>query len=216
MKRSSLRALSEEQLGRFQTLQKGNDCTLHAISAALSILCDYTVSPGKLISEANQLWWRGRFFRLAPGWAVTPRMQARFVNYLARTRKLPISARLLHTSPEILRNLPNDDSLAALVTVYWLWGSAPALYYRDKPKNYNATRQPGGHTMLFASFDPEHLLENGVMAPWGFINSWVNGGSGLFWMEDGNFRKAWNLPLLGLGRNATVLISKTNGNLQPS
>jgi hypothetical protein len=45
-------------------------------------------------------------YRVLPNWAVTPPMQANIVNYLARTRGLPVRARLLHTAPEILRNLP--------------------------------------------------------------------------------------------------------------
>ena len=108
MKSRYLKTLSDPGLARFQTLQAGNDCALHAISAALGLLCDLRLDPKELAAEINRLWWRGKFYRVLPGWAVAPPMQARIVNYLARSRALPISARLLHLSPEILRNLPDD------------------------------------------------------------------------------------------------------------
>lgn len=207
MKKSSLKSLPEIELARFQSLQKGNDCTLHAISAALELLCGVCLAPRELAAEVNRLWWRGRFYRVLPGWAVTPPMQARIVNYLARTRGLPVRARLLHTSPEILRNLPGDDNLAALATIYWRRGRVPAIYRGATAWNYNQSKSTAGHTMLFAAYDPEHTNPGGLQTPWGFINSWADANTELFWMEDEPFRRAWGVGLPIIGRNATVLIS---------
>jgi hypothetical protein len=84
-------------------------------------------------------------------------MQVKIVNYLASSRGLSIFAQLRHTSPEILRNLLYDESIAALVTIYWLPRQAPAIYQGTRNVNYNAIKSMGGHTMLFASFNPDHL-----------------------------------------------------------
>ena len=93
MKKRFLKSLPERELARFQSLQKGNDCTLHAISAALELLTGLRLPPYQLVAEVNRLWWRGKLYRVLPNWAVTPPMQASIVNYLARTRGLPVRAR---------------------------------------------------------------------------------------------------------------------------
>ncbi len=79
--------------------------------------------------------------------------------------RLPVRARLLHTAPEILRNLPDDDNLAALVTIYWRRGRAPAIYRGATSWNYNQSKSTAGHTMLFAAFDPEHTNQGGLQTP---------------------------------------------------
>lgn len=200
--------LSEPELARYQTLQKGNNCTLHAISSALGMLGVHHQDPQALANEVNRLWWRGRFYRLAPGWGVTPPMQAKIVNYLARKYDLPVSARVLHLSPEILHIMPYGDSFVTLVTIYWLPRQAPALYLGDTARNYNATKKAGGHTMLFASYDPDHQSGTDLLTPWGFINSWAAGGDVLFWMENKQFKKAWSFPLPHWGKNAAVVITR--------
>lgn len=211
MKSASYRAMPENQLARFQTLQKGNDCTLHAISAALQMLCDAYFDPVDLINESNRLWWRGRFFRVFPGWAVTPGMQARFINYLAKKHHLPVNAKLHHLNPEDLRNLAEEHDTIALVTIYWLRKKAPAIYYAKSPKNHNQSAKTGGHTMLFAAYDRLHQNGPGRHTPWGFINSWVQGGNALFWMTDHDFRNSWGMKLPLIGNHATVII-KHSGN----
>lgn len=208
MKKRFLKSLPERELARFQSLQKGNDCTLHAISAALELLTGLHLPPNELVAEVNRLWWRGKLYRVLPNWAVTPPMQASIVNYLARTRGLPVRARLLHTAPEILRNLPDDDNLAALVTIYWRRGRAPAIYRGATARNHNQSKSTAGHTMLFAAYDPEHTNHGVLQTPWGFINSWAHANTELFWMEDEPFQRAWGAPLPVIGRNATVLISR--------
>ena len=118
MKKSSLKSLPEIELARFQSLQKGNDCTLHAISAALELLCGVRLAPRELAAEVNRLWWRGRFYRVLPGWAVTPPMQARIVNYLARTRGLPVRASGSVISPRMY--CPPDSSVTiSHLRIFW-------------------------------------------------------------------------------------------------
>lgn len=204
--------MPEAQLASFQSLQKGNDCTLHAISAALQLLSNVYLNPQALIEETNKLWWRGRFFRVFPNWAVTPRMQARYVNYLSKKHHLNIRASFEHLSPEELQELINDHNAIALVTVYWLNNDAPAIYYAKSPKNYNETSRVGGHTMLFAAYDDLHQSGPGRHTPWGFINSWVQGGNALFWMSEADFKRSWGKKLPFIGNFATVIIRKIGNN----
>ena len=210
MKKTSLHALPETKLAKLQTLQVGNDCAIHSIVAAIELLTDLKLDTKDIIDETNRLWWRGRFFRLAPNSGITPPLQIRLVRYLAQKHNLPISAKCLHLSPEILRATAESENLVSLVTIYWWFGHSPAIYYGDHPKNYNPPKGANGHTMLFAAYDPGHT--NGDMhTPWGFINSWINAGTGLFWMEDAAFRKAWGIPIPRWGKNAAVIISLENG-----
>lgn len=133
-------------------------------------------------------------------------MQVRLLGYLAKKHDLPLTANLFHLSPELLQATAEAETLASLVTIYWWFGHSPAIYYMNGPKNYNALKGAGGHTMVFAAYDPEHYSGD-VHTPWGFINSWITQGTGLFWMEDKAFQKAWGTPIPHWGKNATVVIS---------
>lgn len=201
--------MSEKELAGYQTLQSGNDCALHAISGAITLISDEQIQPSELIETTNRLWWHGQFFRVAPGGGVTPGMQKRLVNYLAKKRGLALSAQLIHSTPGALPDLLKNTDQAVLVTIYWLARQAPAIYRGQNDFNFNQNKTFGAHTMLFSRFDPHHKTQEKI-TPWGFINSWAAGGTDLFWMEDAPFRKAWKFPLPMLGHNATVLITRTN------
>ncbi len=211
MKKTSLRALPEIKLAQLQTLQVGNDCAVHSIVAATELLTGTKLDPAEIIDEINHIWWRGRFYRLAPNSGITPPLQVRLTRYLAKKHNLPLTAKQLHLTPELLRATAEAENLACLVTIYWWFGKAPAIYYKEQPRNFNQLSGAGGHTMLFAAYDTEHRSGE-AQTPWGFINSWINAGTGLFWMEDAGFRKAWGLPIPRWGKNAAVIISLENGN----
>ncbi len=206
MKKTSLKAFPETKLAKLQTLQTGNDCAVHSIVAAIELLTEVKLDPAEIIAEINHLWWRGRFFRLAPNSGITPPLQVRLLRYLAKKHTLPLSARLLHLSPQVLRATAEAENIASLVTIYWWFRQSPKIYYRDQPKNYNREKGASGHTMLFAAYDPDHYSGE-LRTPWGFINSWVNAGTGLFWMEDREFRRTWSVPIPRWGKNASVIIS---------
>ena len=210
MKKTSLKAFPEIKLAKLQTLQTGNDCAVHAIVAATELLTDVKLDPAEIIAEINSIWWQGRFYRLMPKSAITPPLQVRLVRYLAKKHGLPLTAKLLHLSPDVLRATAEAENIASLVTIYWWFNQSPKIYYRDQPKNYNREEGAGGHTMLFAAYDPEHYSGE-LHTPWGFINSWVTAGTGLFWMEDKIFRNSWSIPIPRWGNNATVIISHEGG-----
>ncbi|HSN94090.1 MAG TPA: hypothetical protein VLR89_03395 [Anaerolineaceae bacterium] len=209
MPKASLRSLSENDLAAFQSLQTGNDCGLHALSAAIRLLCDAEIPPRQLIEETNRLWWQGRFFRVFPSWAITPQQLALLTNFLAKHENLPISAQVLHLSTQVLQNLIADESLACLVTIYWLRGKAPSIYHWQSAKDVNEDRSTNAHTMLLAAYDPTHF--NGkINTPWGFINSWADRSSGLFWMGHEAFDRSWGFPLPVIGKYAAVVISRND------
>lgn len=211
MKKTSLHSLPEKNLAKFQSQQTGNDCAIHSLVAAVELLTNIKLDPQEIIEEVNRIWWRGRFYRLAPKSGITPPMQVRLLCHLAKKHDLPLTAQLFHLSPELLRTTGEVETLASLVTIYWWFGHSPAIYYMDGPKNYNALKGASGHTMVFAAYDPEHYSGD-VHTPWGFINSWITQGAGLFWMEDKEFQKSWGIPIPHWGKNATVVISNKDLN----
>ena len=148
--------------------------------------------------------------RVAPDWAVTPRMQVRIVRYLAGKLNLPVTATYQHGDPETLPDLLDDLTIIPLITLLWLWRKAPPIYLGETAKNFNASKAAGGHTMMLAAYDPEHWAENQFPTPWGFINPWKDDATTLFWLSDTDFRKAWHFWLPGIGPNPLVLIYKTN------
>lgn len=205
----TLHTKSEASLAGYQSNQVGNSCTLHTISAGLRLLVNYHIDPMDLSDEVNRLWWRGRFMRLAPDWAVTPRMQVRIVRYLARTRFLPVSASFQHGNPGLLIDSLANPTTIPIITIFWLKNQAPAIYYANSTGNYNASHSIGAHSMIFAVYDPNHHSGNQV-TPWGFINSWKDNGSHLFWMSDEDFLKSWGIKLPFMGYNPLVLIRRQN------
>lgn len=209
MARKTLHQKSEGHLAAFQVRQVGNTCSFHAISVALSILLNYTIDPMALSEEVNRLWWRGRFMRVAPDWAVTPRMQVRILKYLAKTRDLPVTAFYQHGDIRTLTNLLSDPNIVPLITLLWLRGKAPPIYLGETTKNFNASAKMGGHTMILAAFDPGHQGDNLLATPWGFINPWNANTDQLFWMCDVDFQRAWGFPLPLVGPNPLVLIRRT-------
>jgi len=136
MKKTSLLALPEKNLAKFQSLQTGNDCAIHSLVAAIELLTDIRLDPQEIIKEVNRIWWRGSLFRLAPKSGITPPLQVRLLHYLAKKHNLPLKAKLFHLSPELLRatggsrkyRQPGDNLLVVWsFTSYLLHGSSKKL-----------------------------------------------------------------------------------------
>jgi len=207
--RKSLHHKNEPELAGYQVHQVGNSCSFHAISVALRMLLNVTIDPMALSEEINQLWWRGRFMRVAPNYAVTPRMQVRIVKYLADKLSLPVTATYQHGTPETLPTFLEDLTAIPLITLIWLRKKAPPIYLGATRQNFNATKSMGGHTMILAVNDPEHMADDQFATPWGFINPWKDNATTLFWLTDADFQKAWRFWLPLVGPNPLVLIQRT-------
>ena len=61
--------------------------------------------------------------------------------------------------------------------------------------------------MLLAAYNPEHY-SGSLTTPWGFVNSWIDGGTELFWMPENDLRKAWNIAFFPLNLRLSVIIKK--------
>jgi hypothetical protein len=206
--RKTLHTKSETELASLQVRQQGNTCSFHAIAVAIRLLLDYHIDPIALSDEINRLWWHGRFMRVFPNWAVTPRMQARIVRYLAKKHHLPLSANFQHGDIVSLPYLLSDPNIVPLVTLLWPGRDAPPIYLGSTARNYNSKNKTEGHTMILAAHDPDHQTDHQFKTPWGFINPWRNNINELFWMQDEDFRKAWRSPLPLVGPNPLVIIRK--------
>ena len=204
-----LHGLTEMDLASLQNRQVGNTCTLHAITTALRMLVNFEYDPAALSNEINQLWRRGRWMRVFPDWAVTPRQQVRIVHYLAQKHQLPINALFHKGTPDILPGILSDELLIPIITLTWLWKQAPPIYYGEEARNCNASKKPGGHTMILAAYDSGHLVDQSIPAPWGFLNPWKDDATHIYWMKDHDFRKAWHFTVPFNGPNPLVLIQKT-------
>ncbi|MFU8827229.1 MAG: hypothetical protein ACNA70_07030 [Brevefilum sp.] len=207
--RKTLHAKPEAELADYQACQVGNTCSFHMISASIHLLLNHALDPMALSDEVNRLWWRGRLMRVAPQWAVTPRMQVRIIRHLARTRGLPITASFHHGDPGSLPEVLTDLTTIPIITIIWPWRKAPPIYLGSTTQNFNATRSAGGHSMILAAYDPHHTAGDQFPTPWGFINPWVDNSPHLFWMQDNDFRRAWRFWLPGIGPNPLVLVRRT-------
>lgn len=211
MMQERLHMKSEAELAALQTRQEGNTCSFHVIAAGVRLLLDVVIDPDELALEVNRLWWRGRFMRVLPNWAVTPHMQVRIVKYLARTRGLPLTASFSRGDPDTLPRVLRDPYSASvpIITLVWLWRQAPPIYYAHTAINFNRNPSVGGHSMLLAAYDPDHWAGDEFSTPWGFINPWMADAAHLFWMRDADFRRSWRFPMPRIGPNPLVLMRRT-------
>ena len=201
-----LHAKTEADLAGYQVSQVGNTCSFHAIATSLRLLLNVIIDPMELSDQINRLWRRGRFMRVAPDWAVTPRMQVRIVRYFAHLHGWPVTATFQHGNPESLPDTLSDLDAVPIITLIWPWRKAPPIYLGDTTRNFNASRSAGGHSMIFAAYDPNHTAGGAFTTPWGFINPWMDNAKQLFWMTDADFRRAWGFWLPGIGVNPLVQI----------
>ena len=209
---NTLHKKSETDLATYQRKQIGNSCSFHAISTGINLLLNLSIDPMALSEEINRLWWQAHFMRIAPNWAVTPRMQVRIINHLAHTRHLSISADFLHGTPDILHQILSDPRgiYVPIVTILWC-GQRPNIYYANSHRNNMRTSFIGGHSMILAAFDPDHTTQGEFCTPWGFINSWKDKANHLFWMREEEFLRAWRFWIPFIGPNPLVLMKRIDG-----
>jgi len=203
-----LQGKTEAELAGYQVRQVGNNCSFHAISVAFQLLLNVTIDPVSLSDETNRLWWRGRFMRVAPDWAVTPRMQVRLVRYLAHKHALPLTVAYQRGNPDTLPQLLSDPTAVPIITIIWRWRNAPPIYLGNTNQNFNNTRSAGAHSMILAAHDSHHTANGEIITPWGFINTWKEHTDQFFWMSDPDFRRAWRFWLPGIGINPMVVIRR--------
>lgn len=202
-------AKDEIELSNFQTLQRGNNCAFHTISSAIKILFNVQINPQKLAKEIDSLWWRLKPMRIFPGWAVTPKQMIKVISHLQKKTSLPLTAKYLRGSIELLKNELSKKTSVPIVTITWFRNQNPAIYLGYSPFNFNPEKSANAHTMILAAFDPEHFIDGVGYTPWGFINSWTNPPAHLFWMTDLDFQNSWNSWFPFVRTNSLILIKKS-------
>jgi hypothetical protein len=232
----------EAYLAAFQKAQgETNHCGVYAVSAAISLLrggkmidYDESVAIADRHSALSPLGIArlvvGSNLRLWPNGPTTPRQQANLAEWLGRLRGLMLSARALTGGPDDLIGYLRMPDTVVLVAVGWNDSARPLIVGPDSKLLRFAPvgslslfgisfRAPfGAHVMALAAHDPARRFTfrggRTIAAPWGFINSWVDGadpdapGHGhLYWMPDEDFQAAWEYPIW-VGRNRMVVITR--------
>lgn len=188
-----LAAKTEADLAVLQQFQIGNTCTLHCISSAFQILTGRVIQPAELAEELDALPFFTRLpYRSWNNGPVTPFQQVALIRKLAKEMNLPLSVRLMHPSLNELITMIRQSGITVLVTIGWLRKFAPVITLGEETASYGNPSPINWHTMLAAAYDPLHKDVAGNWKPWGFINSWVDHGSHLFWMTNHDFLRAWS------------------------
>jgi hypothetical protein len=206
---------AEAQLAAFQQLQGTgrNDCADYSVAAVFNMFQGGGVQ-GSDVARAADLGNVLYGYRLWPNGPTTPAQAANIVNAIADRAGLPFSATALRapTTADLVGYLRQPDT-AVIVTIGWDDANVPDIARTSDTRNSaggGAPLQINAHAMVLAAYDPGHTDRNGNPAPWGFVNSWANGGTEIYWMPDADFQRAWTheIPLVG-SRNAVVITRGT-------
>jgi hypothetical protein len=205
----SIQNLPEEKLARYQQNQTGNSCAICSACSALNILYNVRISAGAWIKYVDSLTVPAIWpLRLYPNGPTTPAQQANLLRRIADREGLRGLEITRHSSSvEEIQSILLSPNQVVLVTIGWVFSAGPKIMPGKSIINLNSsTSRFGYHTMLLAAYSPEHIHEDGVIRPWGFINSWMDGGSQIFWIDDMEFRQHWSIltPLGGI-RSAVIL-----------
>lgn len=203
--------LTEAQLAAFQQRQgtDRNDCADYSVAAVLNMFEGGAVQ-GSDVARAADLGNLLYGYRLWPNGPTTPGQAANIVNTIADRAGLPVSATAVkpETSADLVAYLQQPDT-AVIVTIGWDDAHVPDIARTSDTANSaggGAPLQINAHALVLAAYDPGHLDRNGNPAPWGFVNSWADGGTEIYWIPDADFQQAWSheIPLVG-SHNAVVV-----------
>jgi len=204
---------SEAELAALQQRQRDgrNDCADYATAASLNLLFGGGVRGSDVAAAADQVPWLypGQGLRMWENGPTSPAQQAHIVNGIARQGQLPLSAVATHATTDELLEYLQQPNTAVIVTIGWDDAHVPQIARTSAAgtaAGVGARLQLNAHAMVLAAHDPTHLDSAGLPAPWGFINSWTDGGSEIYWMPDADFQQAWghDIPLVG-SHNAVVI-----------
>lgn len=204
---------TEAELAALQQRQPDgrNDCADYSIAASLNLLFGGSVRGNDVAAAADQVPWLlpGRGLRMWENGPTTPAQQANIVNGVARQGQLPLSAVATKATTDELVQYLGQPNTAVIVTIGWDDAHVPQIARTSQDGTSaggGAPLQLNAHAMVLAAHDPTHLDHAGNPAPWGFVNSWADGGSELYWMPDADFQQAWghDIPLVG-SHNAVVI-----------
>ena len=205
----SVKNLSEKSLAGYQQTQIGNSCAVSSACAALNLLFDSHIQSQDWIKKVDNLSFpailKMRLYRNGP---TMPFQQMNLLRWIAETNHFTaISIKRETGTRNKLLDILTTNRQVALVTVGWFFTTPPEITIGDTANNYNATQAKfGWHTMLVAAYNPAHICTDGLVRPWGFINSWGTGGEDLFWMSEAVFLRSWSIYTPPIGTHSMVIV----------
>jgi hypothetical protein len=214
--------LTEAQLAAYQHRQGDtrNDCADYSVAAVLNMFQGGAVQ-GSDVAQAGDVGGLLYGYRLWANGPTTPQQASNLVNAIADRAGLPLEATAVkpQTSAELVQYLQQPDT-AVIVTIGWDDAHVPDIARTSDTGNSaqgGAFLQINAHAMVLAAYDPAHLDRNGNPAPWGFVNSWTNGGTEIYWIPDADFQRAWShdIPLVG-SHNAVVITRTADATASPT
>jgi WXG100 family type VII secretion target len=193
-----------------------NNCGEYAAAAALDMLFGgnrFTGTDLTAFADAstNLLPWLGR--RMFQNGPTMPPQQANLINDYAAANHLPVEATATTIDREGLIRMLETPDQTLMVTISYGNDWQPTLTSNGVSQ---VPLPPGalpysGHVMVLAAYE-----ENGGNPRWGFVNSWVDGGSDIYWMTDADFQRAWNYDGFMMGNNNVVVVRDTTNDPPPT
>lgn len=208
----SVKNLTPKDLAQYQQSQTGNSCAVCSACAAINLLFGtHILAPYWIQTVDNLPVFQILNMRLFKNGPTTPQQQMNLIRWISGTEGISsVNVRQISATREELLNILQSPNQAALVTIGWLFRKAPEIVYGSTTNNYNALgKRFGYHTMLAGAYHPTHICADGLARPWGFINSWTNGGDELFWMSEAEFLRSWSIFTPFGGIRSTVVITRT-------
>jgi hypothetical protein len=207
----SIKNLPEGKLAGYQQLQTGNSCAICSACAALNLLFDTNIQANEWIHRVDGLPYPQIFkVRMWKDGPTAPFQQINLIHWIAGENNLTqIRLDQKKSNREELIQIIHDPYQMALVTIGWIFNKPPEITLGLSGINYNSVKSKiGYHTLLAAAYQSDHFCADNILRPWGFINSWSDGGTDLFWMSEEEFMHSWSIYTPPNRIRSTVLLAR--------
>jgi hypothetical protein len=180
-----------------------NDCADYWIAASLNLL--FGAACGATTWRRPRTWCHGCFLtglRMWENGPTTPAQQANIRTASLGSCRSPQSRRRRRRARPYL-----GQPIQPIVTIGWDDAHVPQIARTSQDLFRRRRGAPQlAPTRCCSPPTITHLDHAGDPAPWGFVNSWADGGSELYWMPDADLQQAWghDIPLVG-SHNAVVI-----------
>jgi hypothetical protein len=204
-----MKSVPIKELSAVQQEQTGNNCAIFSACAALQLLFGLSIDPYHWSEKVDALPFpaimKMRMMRNGP---VTPDQHLHLIHWIAKENGIStIMCYRSSATKEVLLHELQMPNTVQFVTLGWWFSKPPEITFGRSSVNQNAsTARVGFHTMILAAYDPNHIGQDGLQRPWGFINSWKSSASDLYWMQDSEFQRGWDIYTPFNGRRSLVTL----------
>jgi RHS repeat-associated protein len=210
----SEQGLSSQGLAAYQNWQGDTElCGVYAGIAATNILLGLNLDPDLVRNYLKKLPYPRKLeYVIGVEFAgATVKQIAELLNDIYEAYGIPASATVYPSGDltlDQLKGIISDPDSIAVTTITYKKKNKPGLYFgtddRDRLGEPKGLLGMGGHFMVPVIHDTNHSLRNGVIASWGFVNSWPDTRN-LYWMTENDFSSSWGQH----SQNGTIIISVT-------